>query len=1202
MRPVLQTIAFTEKKLLCAILGLLLAMATFAGAAEAKPKVVLGLGSGDAAKYNVEFMRFDRRIPLFTENNIQASLFDASGLCRENWTEEQLYQTFRKYHVIAFGTSPEGVYKLDDQFLKRAEVVGKALMRYVQEGGGLFVQPQPVRYPGGDDEKYWNLVLAPFGLEILHEGLFDKTRAFEGKTIGKATFWFTRNILPHPVTEGVSGLCLPLHGQVPAAGLVAMKYAPEWQVIVRGEKEAKSYQVDLSRGENGINIGKEGSCASEPPVLAVRTFGKGRVVCYPLSPIFAGNNYGNPLWSQIVESKGDPDASRPSQGMKLQMNAYRWLAASALAIPEFGTYRPDPYQPVTFPASIDWSKGKFAAMTPDKLAALSTEYAAMKRVRAVVGAHTAYSDGKGTVAQYVAAAKAAGVQVLVFADPLEKLTGETLAKLKADCAEASKAGDFYACPGIEFTDGIGNRWAFWGEKLVFPDASFKDRTRTYVQWDGKKVNLYGQYNIACGFTGSALLDYQQLRKNGAHPENLWWFFHYLPLVYDHGNLIADNYADFLFGLRDMRSAVVSSFTRITDPSEVAAAASLCYTGFNSLDNAREALNTRCGAEDKARAAGQFVSQGPSVLMWFSPNDNSQMEANWKYIRGAQRVRLCFAVRSDQGIAEVKVHDADCGTIRRFLGHGEKLLEREFELVHDQQHYLTLEVIDTAGQRAFSSLIKMFCYKSGLYRCGDNLNILGPTAMCWIPDRNEFFPAAKDFRNGDDYSLTGWDTSSLGLGVPQPWAQLNDLITFKEAGGEYPHPSKLNAIPSRLMDVGINNYNLQIATMRMTHLSERFETAQRPTPSAATVPRDVGDLEFYDRTHTIFAPMEREDMFVSWNYRRSKEGRKDYKGGIIWHEGEYRFKKDVTLQGTLPIPLFDARCPTDLARNIGTMFIVTDADGVTKISAVRDEKKPERMMGRIRPGGYAAYMTTPVGYLGLLVPADMDFAYEARFPATEGFKAGLGRDGQVIKAGTVLKYRFGVGTFADDKFDNALLEHTIKALNFGGGQAGYPVEMKVGECKDAVFFFTAAAKKGEALFSLGPQALIIDLPVRVQGIENNGCVAVYSTKCPWFRFIPVDAAGTAWLTEPIDQKNEMWVGNVFTCDRKEVKLTLVVDGQAEGQKPFIELHNPTDKDIETTVRSPAHAPLFCGMTGTVKIPAGESVRLQIDGKSFQPLNQ
>ena len=104
-----------------------------------------------------------------------------------------------------------------------------------------------------------------------------------------------------------------------------------------------------------------------------------------------------------------------------------------------------------------------------------------------------------------------------------------------------------------------------------------------------------------------------------------------------------------------------------------------------------------------------------------------------------------------------------------------------------------------------------------------------------------------------------------------------------------------------MDVGVNSYNMQIATMRMTKLAENWGTERGPAPFA-TVSRDVGDLEYYDRTHTLYAPMERVDMFVTWNYRRDREGRKDYRGGILWHEGEIRFKKDCTLQGAVPIPL------------------------------------------------------------------------------------------------------------------------------------------------------------------------------------------------------------------------------------------------------------------------------------------------------------
>ena len=52
------------------------------------------------------------------------------------------------------------------------------------------------------------------------------------------------------------------------------------------------------------------------------------------------------------------------------------------------------------------------------------------------------------------------------------------------------------------------------------------------------------------------------------------------------------------------------------------------------------------------------------------------------------------------------------------------------------------------------------------------------------------------------------------------------------------------------------------------------------------------------------------------------------------------------------------------------------------------------------------------------------------------------------------------------------------------------------------------------------------------------------------------------------------------------------GQAEGKPPFIELHNPTDKEIITIVHSPAHAPLFGGMSIPVRLPPGDSLRLKV----------
>jgi len=76
-------------------------------------------------------------------------------------------------------------------------------------------------------------------------------------------------------------------------------------------------------------------------------------------------------------------------------------------------------------------------------------------------------------------------------------------------------------------------------------------------------------------------------------------------------------------------------------------------------------------------------------------------------------------------------------------------------------------------------------------------------------------------------------------------------------------------------------------------------------------------------------------------------------------------------------------------------------------------------------------------------------------------------------------------------------------------------------------------------------------------------------------------------------NTMWVGNVFVCDNKSVKITAVADGQRDGASPWIEVHNPTDKEITTKLWSPVHTPDFGGMATTVTVSAGSSVILDLN---------
>ena len=1152
--------------------------------------VVLGIvRKSDAEKYNAEFMRFDRMVPLYKENSIQASLVNTDPFWRVDESEDQIYETLKKHHVVHLETTIHNIHRLTDRKVARAKTVSAALQRYVREGGGLFIQPRPNRYPNTQDEKYWNLVLEPFGLQFTSEGAYDKTRTYEGHARHKAMFWYTENIKPHPVSTGVKSLYLPLAGFGGFPGVPAMRYSTDWEVVASGEKEARSYKCGLGGHPNKINIDLPGTYQTEPPVLAVRQFGKGRVVSYPISYLFTGINYGNPLWTHTVETKGDPKAGRPSHSMKMQMNSYKWLAEPTRQDDAFGTFRPPPYEPVRFPSQVAVTR---------KFGKVGSRY-----VRGIAGVHTAYTDGSGSVDDYVKAAKAAGLSFIVFNDPLEMLTAEKLEQLKADCKKASghPDSDFYACPGVEFTDGAGIRWAMWGEKVLFPVKEVNGDGFTYTQWDGKRIQLCGQYKLHCGFLPTAVLDYKQFKAVGAHPENQWWFYHHVPLMYERDQLLADNSRDWLASLRDLRWNSPMSFTRIRDPGDVQLAADTCVTLFGGHRAARQALNTRCSSYPQARNSTQQVSQGPEVLLWQGISD--QLGHNWRYTRGAQRARFKFIVRSPAGIAEVRVHDADQGLARRFDGHGETQLSREFEMVHDKQHYLALEVIDTQGKRGLSHYIFVWCYKQGLFRCSDNLNILGPTGMVWHPDRDMLFPPGKDFRNGHALGLTGWDAASA-VGISEPEAELTDIVNIKGVGDYSDVLHKDNKMIGKVMEVKLGSYQIQIATMHMKNVAQKAGQGyrERAPASYASVPRDLGDIEYFEREHTIYSPADRIDWFVTWDHRRYVQGEKDYKGSFIWHEGQFRFKKDVELGGDVPIPLVRVRCPVDLENGYGDTLIVTEPGTADARVVTLHDTNHLDVMGRIRPGGYISWMNTPVGYHGLLVPKDTDTAFSYRAGLPGWLWIGIGAPNQKIKAGTVIKYRFAFGAFADQKGGKDLLDYTAKAMNMGGGHEGYPVEMKVGKIADATFFFTAQAEEKEALFTLGPRELMIDLPIRVKGLEDNGCAAVYTSTRTWFRFVSV-VAGTAYFQESIDGQNEIWAGNILVCDNKNLKLTVVIDGQQEEEKPFVEVHNPTKNQVTAIVSSPEHTPGFGGMSTTVTVPAGNSIWLRIgDDKSLTAMQK
>jgi hypothetical protein len=1153
--------------------SLLFAFFRILNANAAGKNVVLGITRTDGEKYSVEFVKYNPLAEYYRKNGINARLFNYNNFYRYDLTPLSLYNKLKKYNVVLLRSMDEGIHHLTPAYVARAANVSKALMKYVEAGGGLIIEPRPVRYPNDDDEKYWNLVYKRFGLKLLHEGVFDKSKQIENEIRSgrKFKFFHTDDIVEHPATKNVKGLWLPLRTFFGGPGTPAIKYDSNWKVLVRGGENAKSYRSDPQK--NNIDLEKEGTYKSAPPIVAVRTLGKGRIACVAVDPIYTGMNLGNSSWSHIVENKGAN--GKPGDMMKLMVGLVDWVAKPSKEDSDFGTLAVKPYAPVEFPPACSWDAFRFGD----------------EPVRGIVGAHSSYSDGEGSVEEYVKAARFAGLSFIVFTDPLESLTAEKLKKLKADCRKCSSGG-FYACPGVEFTDGAGVRWIFYSEKVQWPEKSFTKGKFTYKPWDGKVIKYFGQYNMQCALCPAAVVSYKQMRDNGAVPENMWWFHQIIPYSYDAGKLVADNFKEYLSALSDLRWVYPISFTRIKSPSEVAGAAEIAATTMKDLPSARAALNARGNPYWKAKNARVSTTYGGEVevLQWNAVND--QMEQNWRYTKGAQRVQVKFTVKSPAGIKDVKIYDADRGVIRRFVPkNNDEIFSRKFEMTHDKQRSLVLVAEDIEGNKAISNFIFVYCYKQGLFRCGDNLNILGPLGMYWHPDRNQMFPLNKDFRNGELFSVQGWDRG--GPDCPMPEGRLCDYIKIKGVG-EYPWPGDRMRKLHKQMRVKLGSYNLQIAEMKMDYLVEKYDNKDRPGPAFCSIARKVAENDYFERVDRMIAPMDRMDHFVAWNYRRWREGIKDYKGSYLWHEGEIRFKKDVILEGAVPIPLALMSTPFNFDKKLGTLFFVKDAaEGMVKQEIATRDSKKLRMSGRIAAGGYVAHMNSPVGYMGIIVPKGMNFSYSSTLPGR--LYVGLGGDGERIKAGTVLKYAFLSGDFIDQNNSPEHMEKVSKAFNMNGGTGGYPLEIKIGSILNATFFLTLKAAGNESSFSAGPQPVLgIDLPIKVEGLEDNGCAAIYSSRRKWFRFVPV-VDGVAFLQEPIDAKNDMWIGNVFVSDNENVKITLVADGLDEGRKPFVELHNPTDKSLKTKVWSPKGCPVFGGKSFTISIPPGGSVKETIEVK-------
>ena len=1073
------------------------------------------------------------------ENYKSDSFFQGRPIVREmaaNGLELRLYngpgtnlwaQGLRQFNALWILIDQELSPKYDP------DEVGRALRTYVEDGGGLVIDQTAGRYSESPVDAFWEKVMKHLEMNRLHEEIVDFTNHFWRATPHNWMF-YTRNIKPHPVTDGVPGLWCPCRGNSQSMGSVAVDYPAGWDVIVRGEKSAKSYPKN--RITNDIEYEKKGTFDAEPPLVAVRSLGKGRVVSIAVAKDNSGWMYNIDRWPNINE-RGEHDGLR-SDFVRLHENALRWASEPSLA--EKGFLRP--YAPV------EQEIMTYRPLPEYDFSREPMRYPAVKPgvkpgATGVVGLHSCHSDGTSTVAEYAAEAKRLGINYIVFTDPLDKIDEKGLAALRAECEAVSDAS-FYACPGVEYVDRLGLSWSCFHDKVEYPNKKLY-RKGWYDVWDGTNILQRGIYGAQNHYR-DGILDAKAIDRVGAEWSNLHWFNHIMPYVYERDRLVADNYHAYIRQSKYLHRILVSSFTRIRSAADLEVAAKTSVTCMRTLTDVRKVLNlTGARAHDAAEPAVQFARYGGDI----SINSFSRM-----HVSGTDILRIDIDVSSSDGIADVTIHDCDRRVLARFDPKGAFCFKTSFDFLHDKQSYLILVAMDRKGHRAISVPIWCWYYHAGMNRCTDNMNLLslrpalinqlhwdGDTVAAW----KRLFGAQQHKHISE---MNGWEGLEIPSRLPtaEAWSYWTPVVLkdIDFPGAEHSASGSTEFVLDCPNFVGIIDQRLGDYRTVRSHgkVNASFH-------DGCELYRD-GENPYYRHRRRVYQFVDRIDTF--W-YATRKTPNPGYRGGYAITEGEIEFLKDVELAVPVTLLRITARNPI----------------GETRLYQMKAGLSFSR-------GSYAALVSNPHEWYGVFGLSGTNA--ELRANVSRGsdehekvLQLELGRKGIKYPSGTKLAYRFATGSFVDDPEDGKFLGR------FAGMLDGtlLPIEVKRGRLKSVNGMVELEAADGVAEAKLGPVDFIQDYPVVISGLTDNGSAVATNGK----KWKPLGfESGKAYI-ECALEPGDMWTfQNLYAADNPAVRFT-VVPAMAGHPKETVEIFNPTDCDITTTVRDVRRAETF-----TVTLPA------------------
>ena len=1034
---------------------------------------------------------------------------------------KQTWDTLSKFNVVVLTFIPEADGNRPGEWLGLPGM--RALLeRYVAAGGGLLVSSTagtPLAATGA------NLMLKPMGLELLNEQVTDPSGVtYTQELFPNMPFAYTEAVTPDPLTQGVPGLWYSTDVQFTGAGggsfTSAVLPGPDWKVLVKGSPTAATHKPSGSFGLEPA----AGTVTSAPVLCAVRPVGTGRVAVLPMNGTHTYLSGYHDWWQGLVLSTGAK--GKPSGAEQLLLNLYGWLAEPSRQSGALGGYtgeKPEPIKGAQYVTTgdaggvMDWATMAIPGPSPYQWLGL-------------VGAHSAFSDGQGTVAEWVAAAKAAGYQWLAFTEPYDKMTPEKWEQLKTQCAAAS-GKDFCAIPGFQLVDPAGDHSLALGP-MPFPDPKLK----------AERMDLSQAIGYAYGFPAQV----QYRLHEGLAP----WYrsqFHYAGVfTYRDGKLLEDAEKEYWeLQAREFLCypmAVHETFR----PADVARERQVGYQNYYTFGPLDKMYDDFCRGNYKFFFYHDlvYISNGPKIERYTVQNSGTSYfdippgwSDAWRETVGADRWRVVARASSPVGLKELRLLDSG-EVLRDYACAGVKEFSQNIDGHHDRQYAFGVEVTDTQGGRALASSVATSGGRHWFGNCGDNENIMtagtfGTTVQA--PHGYEcYFPR---------WGVELWP--ELAVKHPEP---LN-----------LPHDERLRfastdcVIVDNLFQLNHKQDVLQVGGGRM----------MRPL-------YPLRDWEARQRS-LMFTPNPNTPQYTIY-------------------EPQVTFKRDVVVDNNrFPnLRLLYASHGAPMGKGDFAYATVANENGETLVQQTPATVTwpTSTWTGTLPVGGYVGAFPnfTGAGALFALEP-DTQFAIEG---GAQSRRIQVGKQippGTVLKAGTTLSTRV---LFMEGKWrtltQNTEFEETRRLFGLQG-KPGYSVTPSLGTVAGTLYTCTLKADGGGFRGKFSQAPLPTDLPVIVQGLQPRWDSGVWIVGTQRVRFFG-RFEGNGYTTLRLnDGPVEAFLGHPIVCDAPDLWLTLV---EADAKHLLVIAHNPTDQAIKAHIRKAKGFYLGPALDTTVTVPAGQSV--------------